>query len=87
MPKPATLRRRAQRLRAKERLANRGRCAGIYTPELVAKLNETLKAIYLPAIKAQMEHESALLHLLEADKGEFSGNYFVELPFSMRRGV
>lgn len=58
MPKPATLKRRAQRQRAKQRPL-RGPDAD--------RVSALLKSIYLPAILAQFEHTSSFLAHLEKD--------------------
>lgn len=85
MPKLATLRRRAQRARVKARTERR--LSGTFTPGFIDKVSEILKDIYLPAIQAKLESESFLLKYLEGSKGEFSGNYYIEIPASLRGSV
>ena len=83
MPKTRTLKRRAQREAALQR-----RRAGFRGMSL-AKADELLQAVYLPAVSQLLNNSNVLLKYFDKGnfKGEYSGSYYVTIPASLRPTV
>lgn len=82
MPKFRTLKRRAQRVRAAQRPLRVG-CGSFNALQFA----EVLKAVYLPSILEMFTKQSAMLTYLDKGPHEFAGNYYLQVPFSMRPRV
>lgn len=80
MPKPATLRRRAQRLRARE-----WKLRAPLPPGFLDEVNNVMRDLYLEPLREMLNKESVFLQFLDNKQvGGFAGDYFTRVPFSLQ---